>query len=193
MIQNLTLICEAVHENIGKLLRSTQLIWWLTGTCFLFWLPFVSPRTSVFKNRHSDSCVLRKCDFQVRTIYNETLEASSKVAKRESNLIETKSITLLFMSLEWNSWACSFTCLSVCVSVANNFNPGDNFWTVGDSCHAYSTNETLSNDTMVKDIVTLTVPFTKIANLDFVETFVFHKHLCILQYFQWRRAIRGLI
>ena len=58
-------------------------------------------------------------------------------------------------------------CLSVCISVETNFNLGNNFWTVRDSdfivivtwlhiWHAYSTNETLSNDTKVNDLVTLT-------------------------------------
>ena len=50
-------------------------------------------------------------------------------------------------------------CLSVCLSVVN-FNLCYNFWTARDIFHiwhAYSTNEALSNDTKVNDLVTLTL------------------------------------
>ena len=72
--------------------------------------------------------------------------------------------------------SCLFVCLSVslfvCLSVVN-FNIRYNFWTVRVQrlhiWHAYFTNDTLSNDTKVNDLVTLTLTFAlKIAFLDFV-------------------------
>ena len=79
------------------------------------------------------------------------------------------------------------SCLFVCVFIVN-FNPPFNFWTVRERdfmCHiwhAYSTNDALSNDTKVNDIVTVTLTLMlKIAFSDFGSgDIVFHKH----RYFQ---------
>ena len=70
---------------------------------------------------------------------------------------------LLFLS-------CLFVCLSVCLSVAN-FNLCYNFWTVSDRDFIFGMHiplmHTLSNDTKVNDLVTLTL------------TLKFHKHTLI--------------
>ena len=55
--------------------------------------------------------------------------------------------------------------------------------------NSYSTNETLSNDTKVNDLVTLTL-ILKIANLDLTPllqlgAFVFHEHISFI-YFLFR-------
>ena len=72
-----------------------------------------------------------------------------------------------------------------CLSVVN-FNLHYNFWTVKDrdfifGMHTqYSTNDTLSNNTKVNELVTLTLTFVpKIAFYDFVAPggIVFHKHM----------------
>ena len=57
--------------------------------------------------------------------------------------------------------SCPSVCLFVCLSVVS-FYFRYNFWTVRDSkriyiLHAYSTNDALSNDIKVNDLVTLTL------------------------------------
>ena len=62
-----------------------------------------------------------------------------------------------------------------------HYEPYHNFWTVMieiSYLHTYSTNETLSNDSRVIDLVSLTL-ILKIAISDFVASlgFSFHKHI----------------
>ena len=75
---------------------------------------------------------------------------------------------ILFLSC---LFVCLFVCLSVCLSVLN-FNICYNFWTIRGRNFIFgmhSTNDSLSNDTKVNDLVTLTLTFAlKIAFLDFI-------------------------
>ena len=64
--------------------------------------------------------------------------------------------------------SCLFICLSVCLSIVS-FNIRYDFWTVRGRDFIFGTNDALSNDTKVNDIVTLTLTIAlKIAFLDFV-------------------------
>ena len=51
--------------------------------------------------------------------------------------------------------SCLFVCLFVCLSVVN-FNLHYNFWTEVEPSYLASTNDILSNNVKVKDLVTLT-------------------------------------
>ena len=53
---------------------------------------------------------------------------------------------------------CLFVCLSVCLFVVN-FNIRYNFWILDRDFNVYLTNNALSNDTKVNDLVTLTLSF----------------------------------
>ena len=85
-----------------------------------------------------------------------------------------------------------FVCLFVCLSVVN-FNLRYNFWTVRDSLHiwhAYSTNDSLSNDTKVNDLVTLTLTLKlKIAFWTLLPPGAYcsvsQTHLGIFTYWPW--------
>ena len=101
--------------------------------------------------------ILTKCELNLKTASEKYTYKKKIVSKilRSSPSVTFRLFAFMFLCPRFELSGAYCFC-PVCLSVVN-FNLCYNFWTVRDIWHAYSTNDALSIDTKLIDLVTLTL------------------------------------